>query len=133
MKYSFLQFTAACIAFFALDMLWLGLIAKNFYRTELQKFLSPEVNWPAAIIFYLIYIAGILFFAVQPALQLQSLQKAIINGAFLGFLCYCTYDLTNMATMHNWPLKVVIVDVIWGTILTAAVSAATYFVSVKFL
>lgn len=113
--------------FFAMDMLWLGFVARNFYRKYLAAFLSPDVNWPAAVIFYLLYIGGILYFAVLPA---QGNPKwAAQQGAVLGFLCYATYDLTNLATLNRWPLTVVIVDIIWGTVLTAAVAWASVWLS----
>jgi len=97
--------------FFAIDMLWLGFIAKNFYQTRLQHLLSPEVNWPAAFSFYFIYIAGILFFAVRPGLEAASLGKACLYGALFGFFTYATYDLTNLATLREWPMAVVVVDI----------------------
>lgn len=113
-------------------MLWLGLIAKNFYQAQLGHLLGP-VNWPAAVIFYLIYIVGILFFAVVPALQDQSLAKAIVLGALFGFFTYATYDFTNLATLKDWPLTVVIVDVIWGAVLSGSVAAASYYLGKTFL
>jgi uncharacterized membrane protein len=117
------------LIFFVIDMTWLGLVAKNFYRQKLGFILSPDVKWVAAIIFYLIYIGGILYFAVLPALKDQSWQTALINGAVLGFLCYATYDLTNMATIKDWPLTIVIVDIVWGMVLTGAVSILSYIIS----
>ena len=89
----------ATIIFFAIDMIWLGLIAKKLYAKELKDFLSPEVNWVAAIIFYLIFILGLAFFVIVPALSGEGLVYAILAGAFFGFVCYSTYDLTNLATM----------------------------------
>ncbi len=118
--------------FFAIDMVWLGVVAKNFYREKLGFILSPEVNWPAAIIFYLIYIGGILYFAVLPALEKHSWQTALIQGAVLGMLCYATYDLTNMATIRSWPLVVVIVDIIWGIVLTGSCALLYYLLAAKF-
>jgi uncharacterized membrane protein len=123
----------ATVAFFAIDMLWLGLIARNFYRDKLGFIFTGDVRWPAAIVFYLLYIGGILYFAVNPALDAASLQKALINGALFGLMCYATYDLTNMATIQQWPLVVVVVDIIWGIVLTGSVSAITYLVATKWL
>ena len=120
------------IIFFVIDMLWLGVVAKNFYKEKLGFIFTGEVNWSAAIIFYLIYIGGILFFAVLPALRDHSWQIALINGAVLGGLCYATYDLTNMATIKQWPLIVVVVDIIWGIVLTGSVSLLTYYISTRF-
>ncbi|MBT8384770.1 MAG: DUF2177 family protein [Bacteroidia bacterium] len=121
------------IIFFAIDMVWLGFIAKNFYREKLGFILSPEVNWYAAVIFYLIYIGGILYFAVLPAMKDESWQTALIQGAVLGFLCYATYDLTNMATIKNWPLTVVLVDIVWGIVLTGSCALISYLVATKLL
>jgi len=114
--------------FFAIDMLWLGFIAKNFYQTRLQHLLSPEVNWPAAFSFYFIYIAGILFFAVRPGLDAASLGKACLYGALFGFFTYATYDLTNLATLREWPMAVVVVDIAWGTLLCTLVGGGAYLI-----
>jgi uncharacterized membrane protein len=112
--------------FFFFDMIWLGYIAKDFYRKNLAFILSPEVNWPAAAVFYLIYIAGILFFAVAPALERASLIRALVWGGLYGFFTYATYDLTNMALIKGWPLKVVVVDILWGIALCAVVSMLSF-------
>lgn len=112
--------------FFAIDLVWLGLIANNLYQKNLAHLLSPQVNWPAALCFYLIYIAGILLFAVRPALTTGSLPYALIWGALFGFFTYATYDLTNLATLRDWPLKIVAVDILWGTLLCALVAAGSF-------
>lgn len=117
--------------FFAIDMLWLGYLARNFYKTQLQHLLSPEVNWPAAFLFYFVYIAGILFFAVRPGLSAQSLGVACLYGALFGFFTYATYDLTNLATLTNWPIKVVVVDIAWGTLLCTLVGGASYLIGTR--
>ncbi len=121
-----LSYFLTSLVFFAVDMLWLGLLAKDFYRKYLGGFLSDRVNWTAAIIFYLIFIVGIFVFVILPAVEKSSLLKAIGLGAFFGFITYATYDLTNLATLKNWPLTIVIVDMAWGAVLTAIVSAAGY-------
>ena len=112
--------------FFAVDIIWLGVVAKTFYRDNLGFILSPKVNWPAAISFYLLYIAGILIFAVVPALEKGSFSKALLWGCLYGFFTYATYDLTNMATIKDWPLKVVVVDILWGVFLCAVVASASF-------
>ena len=114
--------------FFAIDMLWLGLVAKGFYRAQLGALLRPEVNWAAALVFYLLYILGILIFATLPALEKGAIRQALIMGALFGFFAYATYDLTNLATLKDWPLMVVVVDIIWGVVLTAAVAGASFFI-----
>ncbi|MBK7149021.1 MAG: DUF2177 family protein [Bacteroidetes bacterium] len=127
----FLYLTTTVI-FFAVDMLWIGFIARNFYSEKLAFVFTGEVNWPAAIIFYLFYIAGILYFAVTPALKGSQWQLALLNGAILGGLCYATYDLTNMATIKQWPLIVVVVDIAWGIVLTGSVSVLSYLAATRF-
>ena len=132
MKYLFL-FGITAVIFFAIDMLWLGVIAKNFYREKLSFIFTGLENWQAALIFYFIYIFGILYFAVLPGFEHHQWKTVLFNGAFLGFLCYATYDLTNMATIKQWPLSIVVVDIIWGTILTGSVAIASYFSAIKLL
>lgn len=112
--------------FFAVDLLWLGVLARNFYRANLGHLLAPTVNWTAALVFYLLFIAGILYFAVAPALAEGSLGRAVLNGLLFGFFTYMTYELTNRATLPAWPVKVVLVDTIWGTALCATVAGASY-------
>jgi uncharacterized membrane protein len=111
--------------FFSIDLLWLGVFAKKFYQEQIGHLLG-SVNWSAAIIFYLLYIVGIIFFAVYPALMASSFAKAVLLGALFGFFAYATYDLTNLATIEDWPLIMAVVDVIWGTVLTASVAGASY-------
>lgn len=119
-------------AFFLIDMIWLGTVATKFYQAQIGYLLGP-VNWVAAIVFYLIYIVGIIIFAVHPALVAGSLSKAIIFGALFGFFAYATYDFTNLATVKDWPLLVTVVDIIWGTILTGSVAAISYYLGKTFL
>lgn len=114
--------------FFVIDMVWLGVIAKGFYRKNLGAFLSDKVNWPAAIIFYLLFIVGVLLFAAIPALEKNSLWRALLFGGLFGFFTYATYDLTNLATMKDWPLVVVVVDILWGMFLSGTVAAAAFFI-----
>ena len=115
--------------FFVIDMLWLGVIAKGFYREKLSAFLSPTVNWPAAIIFYLLFIVGIIFFAVLPGKVKDSLFISAIYGALFGFFTYATYDLTNLATLKNWPLSVVVVDILWGMFLCSIVASISFLIA----
>ena len=114
------------IVFLAVDMLWLGVVAKDFYRNNLGHLLRADVNWAAALIFYLLYVAGVLIFAAMPALERQSLRQAVLLGALFGFFAYATYDLTNLAPLKDWPLNVVLVDILWGAVLTACVAAASF-------
>ena len=112
--------------FFAIDMVWLGLVAKNFYVSQVGNLMGP-INWPAAILFYLVFLVGLTFFAMYPAVLKNSLLTAAVLGGLFGFFTYATYDLTNLATLKGWPLSVTIVDMIWGTILGASVSVVTVF------
>jgi uncharacterized membrane protein len=123
-----LAFLLTALVFFAIDLVWLGLIAKNFYARNMGDLMADKVKWPAALLFYAIYIAGILIFVVFPAVDKGSLVQALYMGAFLGLLCYATYDLTSYALIKGFPLNVVVVDLIWGTFLTGAVSAASFFI-----
>jgi len=116
----------AFAVFLAIDLLWLGVIAKSFYFRHLEPFFAEKINWPAAFIFYLLFVAGVLIFAVMPALEKQSLPRAVVYGALFGFFTYATYDLTNLATLRNWPVIIVVVDILWGTVLCAAVATAGY-------
>lgn len=123
-----ISYLLTALVFFAIDMLWLGLIARNLYRKYLGSFLSDTVNWTAAIIFYLLFIVGIFYFAILPAIEKNSLAKAVLSGALFGFFTYATYDLTNLATLKNWPLPIVFIDMAWGAVLTALVSTAGYYI-----
>ncbi len=115
--------------FFIIDLIWLGVVAKSFYQKNLKYILSPNVNWTAAIIFYVIYIAGILIFAVVPAAAKGSLRYAVVWGALFGFFTYATYDLTNLALLKDWPLKIVVVDILWGVVLCSTVAALSFYIA----
>jgi uncharacterized membrane protein len=114
--------------FFLIDIVWLGWLGREFYKRQIGFILSDKVNWAAAITFYLIYIAGILIFAVLPALDKNQPARAILYGALFGFFTYATYDLTNMATIRGWPLAMVVVDILWGTLLCTLVAAGSFYV-----
>ena len=126
MAYYIKLYLATLIAFFAIDMVWLGLIARTFYRQQLAFLLRPDTNWVAAIIFYLLFILGILVFVVLPGLEEDSLKTTILRAALFGLVTYATYDLTNLATVKDWPLLVTIVDLAWGTVLSIAVSCVGF-------
>jgi uncharacterized membrane protein len=108
--------------FFAIDMVWLGLVAKNFYSQHIGYLMAKNPNWIAAIIFYFLFIAGLVYFVISPALLQKSWTLAILSGAFFGLITYATYDLTNLATLEKWPLIVTVVDLLWGMTLSALVS-----------
>lgn len=117
--------------FFAIDMFWLGLVAKNFYAKQIGFLMKSDVNWYAAIIFYLVFIAGLVVFVISPALEKGSWIHAVLLGALFGFITYATYDLTNLATVKDWPLLVTFVDLAWGAALAASVSTIAYFIATK--
>jgi len=123
-----ISYALTFIVFLIVDLVWLGFIAKNLYNKYLGSFLSDNVNWPAAIIFYLIFVAGLSVFVIYPSFEKESVWRAIIWGAFFGIVTYATYDLTNLATMKNWPLQIVIIDIIWGAVLSAIVSLSGYYI-----
>ncbi len=114
--------------FLAIDMIWLGLVAKNFYFKQIGFLTKENVNWTAAIIFYLIFIIGLALFVIMPSLEKGSLVNVILLGALFGFITYATYDLTNLATVKDWPLLVTFVDLIWGAFIASSVSAITYLI-----
>jgi len=127
-----ISYLLTTVVFFAIDMVWLGLVAKNIYQKYLGALLSETVNWASAIIFYLIFIVGIFIFVISPAVEKQSVVRAIVLGAIFGFIAYATYDLTNYATLKGFPLNIVFIDLAWGATLTAMVSVAGYYI-VKFV
>lgn len=114
------------LVFLAIDMLWLGIVAKNVYQKYLGALLSENVNWTAAFVFYFLFIAGIFIFSIYPAYEKQSVMHAVLMGALFGFFTYATYDLTNLATLKGWPLTIVFIDTAWGTFLSAAVAFSGY-------
>ena len=113
-------------AFFAIDMVWLGLVARGFYQKHLGFLLRANPNWAAAIAFYLLFVLGLLVFVVVPGLQTGSIKKVLLLGALFGLITYATYDLTNLATVKDWPWIVTVVDLLWGAALAAAVSTLGY-------
>jgi uncharacterized membrane protein len=112
--------------FLAMDMVWLVVVARGFYRERLGFLLSDQPNWWAAISFYLLFVVGLLVFAVVPAVQEGSLRRALLLGGFFGLVTYATYDVTNHATVKNWPWIVTLVDMTWGVVLATSVSFIGY-------
>lgn len=114
------------VVFFAIDMVWLGVVANRFYQNQLGPMLRTPPDWLVAAGFYLFYIVGIIVFAILPGAEKGVLVEAIWRGALFGALAYATYDLTNLATLEGWPWQVAVVDIVWGAVLTGSVSAAGY-------
>ena len=114
---------AALAIFLVLDMFWLLVLARNFYQQQIGQYMRPDPNLYAAGAFYLLFIAGLLYFAILPGAHAPL--HAALRGAFFGLLTYATYDLTNLAIMRDWPLLLTLVDLLWGSALCAVVAAAT--------
>jgi uncharacterized membrane protein len=125
------QYFVALITFLAIDGVWLMVVAKNFYAKYLGYLMAKTPNLAAAGIFYLIYILGMVVLVLSPALQKGSLMTAILTGALFGLCAYATYDLTNLATIRDWPLLVTIVDLVWGTAVSGLVSGISYWILTK--
>jgi uncharacterized membrane protein len=124
-----LAFFLTTIVFFAIDIVWLGWLAKGLYQKMIGHLLSDQVNWLAAIIFYLIFISGIFIFAILPAVEKDAWKYATLYGALFGFFTYATYELTNLATLRQWPAKLVFIDIAWGIFLSASVATAGFFIT----
>ena len=129
MLYYLKLYVATLVVFFATDMVWLGLVARSFYKKSLGYLMAPAVNWAPAIIFYLLFIVGILVFVILPGVKENSLQRTILRAILFGLITYATYDLTNLATINQWPLAVTLVDLVWGMVLSAIVSSAGFFIA----
>ena len=116
----------AGLAFAAIDAVWLTTMTNRLYKPILGPILADKPDMKAAVAFYLIYIAGIVFFAISPALRDGGLARAALNGAVLGFIAYATYDLTNQATLNVWSSRLTLIDLAWGTVLTLSASSIGY-------
>ena len=126
MAYYLKLYFVTLIAFFAIDLVWLGLVARTFYSRYLGFLMAPKTNWLAALIFYLLFIVGILVFVVVPGLEENSLKTTLLRAALFGLITYATYDLTNLATIKDWPVLITVVDMAWGTVLSVAVSFISF-------
>ena len=126
------DFLITFVSFLLIDMVWLVFIAKDLYKKYLGYLMSPTVNWGAALIFYALFIVGILFFVVYPALEKEQIQYALMAGALFGLVTYATYDLTNLATIKDWPVTITIIDLIWGTSVSALTSTLSFWVIKRF-
>ena len=129
MLYYVKLYLATLAVFFATDMVWLVFVARSFYKKYLGYLMAPTVNWAAAIIFYLLFIVGILAFVVLPGIKENSLPYTIFRAVLFGLITYATYDLTNLATVNNWPLLITLVDLVWGMVLSTIVSVASFFIA----
>jgi len=133
MFYYLSLYAVGFVSFLVIDFIWLGFVAKNYYFSQLGDLLRTPFNLPAAFVFYALFVVGLLYFAVLPGLASHSFLRTLFLGALFGFFTYATYDLTNLATLKNWPLALTFVDILWGTVLSASVSAVVYYVATHFL
>ncbi|NND04822.1 MAG: DUF2177 family protein [Saprospiraceae bacterium] len=124
-----ISYLLTVVVFFLIDMIWLGVLAKDLYGNLLGHLMRDQINWGAALFFYLLFIVGIFIFAILPAVEKERVGHAILMGALFGLFTYATYELTNYATLKNWPIKLVIIDILWGAILTCLVSTAGYYIN----
>lgn len=119
-------YAVSIVAFLALDALWLGLVARNFYREQLGELLRPDPRWGAAGLFYVLFVAGIVVFVSLPAIERASFGRALLLGALFGLVTYAAYDLTNLAVLRGFPTLVAVVDLAWGATISAAVATIGY-------
>lgn len=126
------HYLIAAAVFTAIDMVWLLVIAKNLYKSKIGHLMAEKANVAAAVVFYLMFIAAMVFFVISPAVEKQSWLYALGAGAFFGLVTYATYDLTNLATLKDWPLSMTIIDLAWGTFITAITSLITTLIGGRF-
>jgi len=111
------------VVFLAIDSLWLGLVAPRFYQVQIGHLMAETANLPAAGIFYLLFVGALVYFILAPGVSGETtMQEVLLRGALFGLVTYATYDLTNLATLRDWPVLVTVVDMVWGTVLTAVIS-----------
>lgn len=120
------------ISFFAIDLVWLSVVAKQFYAKYLGYLMGSTVRWIPALLFYFLFIVGIVVFVITPALEQHSWSQALLRGLLFGLITYATYDLTNLSTIKDWPLIVTIVDLFWGSFIAGFVSTITVLIVQKF-
>ncbi|GLK66878.1 DUF2177 family protein [Hansschlegelia plantiphila] len=120
---------AAAAVFLAGDFLWLGFVARGFYRAQLGGLMAPQPNIAAAVAFYALYVLGVVYFAIGPAFATGAWSTALLTGLFFGLIAYATYDLTNLATLRDWPAALSVVDMAWGALLTAVSATAGFLIA----
>lgn len=121
-------FSVAIFFFLVIDLIWLGYVARDHYRKHLKRKLLEHPKWGAAFLFYALFIIGLMYFAIVPAIDNQQFVEGILDGAMYGFFTYVTYQLTNYATLKAWPRNLIAVDILWGIVLCSTVTALTYIV-----
>jgi uncharacterized membrane protein len=126
------QYLVAAAVFTVIDMVWLLVIAKNLYKSKIGHLMADKANLLAAVVFYLLFVAAMVFFVISPAVEKQSLVYALGAGAFFGLVTYATYDLTNLATLRDWPLSITLIDLAWGTFITSTTCFLSTLISRRF-
>ncbi len=119
-----IAYAAAGVTIVVLDFIWLGFIAQSFYRAEIGHLMADKPNLPVAAVFYALYAIGLVIFVIDPAMKAGSLQSALVYGALFGLFAYGTYDLSNLASLNGFSAKLAVVDMAWGTIVSALASVA---------
>ena len=119
------QYLIAFIVFILVDLVWLLVISKKLYKDKIGHLMAENVNLVAAGLFYLVFIAALVFFVISPAIDRKSVLYALGAGVFFGFVAYATYDLTNLATLKDWPVSLTVIDLLWGSFVTGTTCAAT--------
>jgi uncharacterized membrane protein len=129
-----IAYATAAVVFLAIDLVWLGVVAKAFYRDQLGPLMAPSINWTAGLAFYVLYVAGLLVFVIEPALShgARGWSQALLMGAFFGLVCYATYDLTNLATLRGWPAALSFLDMTWGAALTGVAASLATWIAQRF-
>ncbi len=126
MKTVIVAYLGTIVTFLVADALWIGVIARSFYKEQIGDLMLPSPNLPVAALFYLFFAGAIVLFAVTPGLKTASLSTAMVYGGILGLAAFGTYDITNLATLKNWPLKMSLVDMAWGTFVTGLAASGGY-------
>ncbi|MFM7404413.1 MAG: DUF2177 family protein [Erythrobacter sp.] len=127
-----IAYGVAAASFLAFDAVWLRWASVNLYKPVIGELMAKQFNLGAAIAFYLIYIAGITWFAIRPGIESGTVQAAVLNGILLGGLCYATFDLTNQAVMKVWSTHVSVLDILWGAFLTGTASGIATWAVLRF-
>jgi uncharacterized membrane protein len=127
----FKVYILAFLVFILIDSIWLGLIAKKLYKKQIGFLMKENFDMKVALIFYLVFIVGLVFFVLNNAIINQSWQYALFAGMFYGFITYATYDITNLATIKDWPVMLTVIDIIWGSLLCGTTSIITYLIAVN--
>lgn len=128
MKQKFMRFSVMLIVFLGIDMVWLTLIAQEMYAKALAHLMADQVNFVAAFIFYLLFVLAMQVFVLEPALQHKNLRSLLTHAALFGLVTYATYDLTNLATLKDWPILLTMIDLVWGMFVSISVALITYFI-----